>query len=129
MTFVDTNYFLRYLVDDNSLQHSVATKFFETYSKMKKSLVTSALVFFEVFWVLTRYYQKPKLETIEIMQRLLSKMAFIKFDAKEILIKSLDRAAKGVISLEDCFNLEWAIAKDIKNLASFDKKLIREWKQ
>jgi len=127
MIFVDTNYFLRYLVDDNSTQHFETVKFFEKYSKKKKSLSTSVIVFFEIFWTLTNYYQRPKSEAIEILQKLVSKMAFIRFEKKEILEKSLDRAQKGTIGLEDCYNLEWANANDITDIASFDKKLVREW--
>jgi|CXWL01.1.fsa_nt_gi predicted nucleic acid-binding protein len=127
MTFVDTNYFLRYLIDDRSPQHLEATKFFEIGSNRKKMFVTSTLVFFEIYWVLISYYQKPKLETIEILQRLLSKLAFIRFEAKEVLAQSVERALGGIISFEDCFNLEWAKAQEIKDIASFDKKLIREW--
>ena len=126
MTFVDTNYFLRYLIDDGSPQHTMAVEFFERGSKSKKLLATSVLVFFEISWTITSFYQKSDLETIEIMKRLL-KMAFVKFEQKEILESALERASKGIISLEDCFNLEWSIVKKIKDIASFDKKFVREW--
>lgn len=126
MIFVDTNYFLRYLIDDGSQQHIQAIEFFKTNSKKKKLLTTSSLVFFEVFWNLTSFYQKSDLEAVEIMKRLL-KMAFISFEAREIFGQSLDRATRGAISLEDCFNLEWARASGVKDVASFDKKLILEW--
>lgn len=127
MIFVDTNYFLRYLIDDGSPQHKIATEFFEVGSKKKKLLVTSTLVFFEIFWTISSFYQKSDQETVEIMKKLL-KMAFIKFETREILVKALERASNSVISFEDCFNLEWAKTKEIKDIASFDKKLVREWK-
>ncbi len=126
MIFVDTNYFLRYLIDDGSSQHEKATNFFELNAKKKKSLGTSVLVFFEVFWTITSFYKKSDLEGVEIMKRLLT-MAFIKFEARDILLKSLNRATEGIISLEDCFNLEWAKYGKIETFATFDKKLIREW--
>lgn len=126
MIFVDTNYFLRYLIDDGSPQHCQATEFFQLNAKKKNSLTTSTLVFFEVFWTITSYYQKSDLETVEIMKNLL-KMAFINFEAKEILAKSLERASLGVISFEDCFNLEWAKIKKVTAIASFDKKLVKVW--
>lgn len=129
MIFVDTNYFLRYFVDDGSIQHSETINFFEFHSKRKNLLTTSVVVFFETFWTLTSHYKKSKQEAIGILQKLISKMAFIKFDSKEILARSLERAAGGEISLEDCFNLEWAKSHEIKDLASFDKKLVREWKK
>lgn len=127
MIFVDTNYFLRYLVDDGSPQHLETINFFEFHSKRKNLLTTSVVVFFEIFWTLTSHYQKSKQEAIGILQKLISKMAFIKFDSHEILANSLERAARGVISLEDCFHLEWARTKGVKDIASFDKKLTREW--
>lgn len=129
MIFVDTNYFLRYLVDDGSTQHLETINFFEFHSKRKNLLTTSVVVFFEIFWTLTSHYKKSKQEAIGILQKLMSKMAFVEFDSKKILDRSLGRAARGVIGLEDCFNLEWAKAKEITDIASFDKKLVREWKQ
>lgn len=128
MIFVDTNYFLRFLIDDGSKHHRMAVEFFEKESKRKKSLAASIVVFFEIFWMMRRFYKRIDLEAIEIMKRLL-RMAFIEFEAKEILEKALDRAAGGIISLEDCFNLEWAKAKGIRDIATFDKKMIREWKK
>lgn len=126
MIFIDTNFFLRYLIDDGSPQHQKAVGFFEEGSKKKKLLVTSALVFFETFWTITSFYRKSDQEAVEIMKQLL-KMAFVKFEKREILEKALDRSTNGVISLEDCFNLEWAKTKGIEAIASFDKKLVKEW--
>ena len=128
MIFVDTNYFLRYLIDDGSEQHSKVVDFFEKESKNKKSLATSVLVFFEIFWTITSFYKKTNLEAIEIMKRLLE-MVFVRFEEKEILEKATARATKTAISLEDCFNLEWAKANRITKVASFDRKLLREWRK
>ena len=48
MIFIDTNYFLRLLVDDNVEQHRAAQQLFDRGAGGKVSLVTSVVVFFEV---------------------------------------------------------------------------------
>ena len=50
--FVDTNYFLRYLLKDIPEQHEEAKRLFVAAADGKVELMTTSLVFFEVYWVL-----------------------------------------------------------------------------
>ena len=52
MIFIDTNYFLRFLLADISSQHNQAKTIFKQAASGKISLFTSAVVIFEIYWVL-----------------------------------------------------------------------------
>lgn len=56
MMFVDTNYFLRFLLEDNKAQAQKVKQLFETASRGEgEELTTSLVVFFEIYWVLTSF--------------------------------------------------------------------------
>ncbi len=59
MNFVDTNYFLRYLLQDISNQYTIA-----------KRLFTSSIVIFELYWVLTKYYKKSEKEVLNAIKQM-----------------------------------------------------------
>ena len=50
--FIDTNYFLRFLLNDVEHQHTEVKNLFLDASEGKADLITSTIVFFEVYWVL-----------------------------------------------------------------------------
>src|SRR3989337_3365668 len=122
MIFVDTNYFLRFLLKDNSEQYSIAKNLFLSGAKGKTELFTSLIVFFEIYWVLKSYYEKNKDELNKTLNKILN-LTFIKLAEREILTKSLKLFKTTTLSLEDCYNL--LLAKEIAtdDFASFDEKL------
>src|SRR3990167_1086604 len=88
MIFVDTNYFLRFLLKDNSEQYSIAKNLFLSGAKGKTELFTSLIVFFEIYWVLKSYYEKNKDELNKTLNKILN-LTFIVFHEKERLVNSL----------------------------------------
>ena len=122
MIFVDTNYFLRFLLKDDSLQHTKVTELFMSAARGEVALCTSVVVFFEMFWVLTRVYEKPKNEVVVILTKVL-KLSFIEFDERFLMQKALSLYKKGTIELEDYYNIAFAEFKNADTFASFDKKL------
>lgn len=128
MIFVDTNYFLRFLLRDVRNQHEEAKELFLNAADGKLKLTTSTIVFFEVYWVLNSYYEKSKLELLEILNKLL-KLQFILLNEREILEESLKIFKKSNLSIEDCYNLSFAKSNNIKIFKTFDKKLLKEFKK
>lgn len=128
MIFVDTNYFLRFLLEDNPEQYTKAKELFLEGSKGKLDLIASIIVVFEIFWVFKSYYNKTRPEIIEILQNLF-KMDFIQIENKDILYKCVELFSKTNLSLEDCYNLSFAKSKNIKEFKTFDAKLAREFKR
>ena len=51
MIFVDTNYFVRFLLRDVELQFGKARKLFEDAADGRKVLFTSTIVIFEIYWL------------------------------------------------------------------------------
>jgi len=62
MIFVDTNYFLRFLLKDIGKQHQKAKKLFEKAASGEIKLFTSMIVFFEIYWVLFSFYKRRRLK-------------------------------------------------------------------
>src|SRR3989344_5369760 len=127
MTFVDTNYFLRFLLKDNNSQHLVAKKLFLSAAKGEIDVTTSIIVFFEIYWVLKSYYEKNKDELNKTLNKILN-LTFIVFHEKERLVNSLKIYKKTTLSLEDCYNLVLAKELPVKDFASFDEKLKKYFK-
>lgn len=128
MIFIDTNYFLRFLLEDNQEQYLKAKELFLEASKGKLNLITSIIVIFEIYWVFKSYYNKSKSELIKILQNLL-KMDFIQIENKDILYKCIDLFSKANLSFEDCYNLSFAKSKNIKQFKTFDAKLAKEFRK
>lgn len=126
MIFVDTNYFLRFLFNDISEQHNVVEALFIKASEGKEKLLTSTIVFFEIYWVLSSYYGKEKLEVTKILEKLL-KFTFIELEEREILVNSLGLFKDTNLDLEDCYNLYFAKSQKIETFGTFDKKLEKEF--
>jgi predicted nucleic acid-binding protein len=128
MVFVDTNYFLRYLLNDISEQHTEAKNLFVAGSEGKIELITSLIVFFEIFWVLRSFYEVDKPQLISSLQKIL-KLSFIQLDEREILLGSLSLFERTNLDLEDCYNVYYAKSRGIKtnDFRTFDKKLEKEF--
>lgn len=121
MIFVDTNYFLRFLLKDNP-QHEIAKKLFLEAAEGKISLTASVIVFFEIYWVLSSYYNRQKKDVAETLEKIL-KLTFIKFAQRDILSESVEVFKNTTLSLEDAYNLAWAKSNNITSFKTFDVKL------
>lgn len=128
MIFVDTNYFLRFLLRDIDKQHEEAKKLFLEAAAGKIRLITSTIVFFEIYWVLHSYYGKNKEELTKTLSKVL-KLSFITLYDREILETTLELFNKNNIELEDCYNLVFIKQNKIKSLKTFDLKLAKKFTQ
>lgn len=124
--FIDTNYFLRFLLKDIENQHAQVKNLFLDASEGKAKLISSTIVFFEIYWVLVSFYNKTKDELTEALQKIL-KLTFIELAEREILSESLILFQKTNFDLEDCYNVSYAKSHGIKSFKTFDKKLEKEF--
>lgn len=99
---------------------------FKQAAEGKVKLMTDLVVVFEVYWVFTSYYQKSKQEVIHILDNILA-MSFISFEERGLMIDALGIYARSGLELEDCFHLVYLKEQGGKKLASFDKKMQREF--
>ena len=126
MIFIDTNYILRFLLNDINSQHEDAKNLFLSASEGKSALITSTTVFFEIYWVLSSYYERNKTEVANVLEKVLS-LNFIEMEERELLFKSLSLFKKINLDLEDCYNVCYAKSKGIRSFKTFDKKLDKEF--
>lgn len=122
MIFVDTNYFLRLLLKDVDDQHKKAKKVFQQAAKGEKQIFTSTIVFFEIYWVLTSFYEKNKNEVVSVLNKILA-MKFVELKEREMLLGALKLFENESIDLEDAYNLVYAQSNNASKFNTFDKKL------
>lgn len=121
MKFVDTNYFLRFLLRDNEKQHGEAKRLILEAASGKAKLVSSTIVFFEVAWVLRSVYGKDKLALADRLRKLLN--INVDFSDNRLLSDALDLFEESNLSLEDCYNIIFARDCKVAEFKTFDKKL------
>jgi len=127
MIFVDTNYFLRFLLKDIDKQHQEAKELFKDAALGEVKLFTSIIVFFEIYWVFSSFYKRNKTELTEILKNVL-KMDFIKIKERKLLQKAVEIFEESTSDLEDSFNLAYARKKEALEFKTFDKKLVRKFR-
>lgn len=128
MTFVDTNYFLRFLIHDDEKQYLVTRSLFEDGALGKVQLFTSLIVVFELKWVLSSFYRKKKQEVIDILTDILS-MRFIQLEKSDSLKEAIILFKDTNLDFEDCYNLVYARKMEADSLATFDRKLSTKFKE
>lgn len=127
MIFVDTNYFLRFILQDNKPQYLEAKKLFLEAAKGEIELITSTTVFFEIHFVFKSFYKKDKPFLVEILSKILN--LSIVFPEKQLLQISLSIYEKSVAGLEDCYNIAFSKATGVKEFRTFDIKLGKEFEK
>ena len=120
--FIDTNYFLRFLLKDDEKQFNIVYSLFQKGINGEIQLFTSVVVFFEIYWVLSSFYKKKKNKIIEFLRNIL-KLTFIDFENKIILEEAIIFFQKFNLDLEDCYNLAYAKLKKANEFNTFDKIL------
>ena len=120
--FIDTNYFLRFLLKDDEKQFNIVYSLFQKGINREIQLFTSVVVFFEIYWVLSSFYKKKKNKIIEFLKNIL-KLTFIDFENKTILEEAIIFFQKFNLDLEDCYNLAYAKLKKANEFITFDKIL------
>jgi predicted nucleic-acid-binding protein len=122
MIFVDTNYFLRFLLADNLPQYTHAKELITQASEGKKEIFTSLVVIFEIYWVMTSFYQKNKTEIAQILKDILD-LSFISLKERKVLQHAVDLYKDSSLDLEDSYNLAYAKNEKASEFRTFDVKL------
>lgn len=122
--FVDTNYFLRFLLGDEDTQSEQAKVLLLRGAKGDTELITSSLVFFELCWVFESFYGKSKVEIVSLLDDILL-MKFIDIDKREILTSAINLFKRVNLEIEDCYYLIFAKKSGVDRMATFDKKMVK----
>lgn len=126
MIFVDTNVFLRFLLEDNDKQSKEARLLFEQASEGKAIVFTSLIVFFEIYWLFKGLFKKSKEEVCMILKNLLE-MKFLIFAEHGVFERAIDIYQKTNLDLEDSYNLAYAKSNKATGFKTFDKILHKKF--
>jgi len=119
--FIDSNIFLRYLLQDNKKMYQECLHFFNCSKKSGKNIYTSSIIFTEVYWVLLKVYCLPKKEIILFLQSVLS-FKTLRFTEFFNLSLALNLLSKHNVKFIDCLiSAHSDIQKGIMALVSYDR--------
>lgn len=122
-TFVDTNIFIRFLLEDVASQQTIAKKIFEDGALGKIKLYSSLIVFFEIYWVLKSSCEIAGSDLSDKLKQIL-KLA-VKFENHELLSKSVENMNQFSFDLEDSYNASYSEIIETDKFLTFDKKLLK----
>lgn len=120
---VDTNYILRYLLNDIPSQADTVEMYFRKAKSEEIQITVPLLVFVEADFNLSQLYhfKKAKIKIVDIIYSLV-KLPYLDIEKYDLLLKSLLFYAKNNISFVDALFLTEA-KNTGKELLTFDKKL------
>ena len=118
---VDTNVFIRFLLNDIPAQVEKAEELFYKAKKGIIEIIIPEIVIFEIEFILSKYYGLPKTSIVEKINSILSQEYFT-VEYKNVFLKSIAIYQKEKLSLVDCFLLAKANIEELE-LFTFDKKI------
>ena len=118
---VDTNAFLRLLLDDFPKQADLVKGLINQAKKEQIRIIIPQIVIFEIDFILRKYYSFEKQEVINKLKSLLS-ASYFEVESISVFRNALILYKKNNVSLVDCFLVSKAEAEEA-DLFTFDKKL------
>jgi predicted nucleic-acid-binding protein len=120
MRFVDTNVFLRFLVNDLPEQADHCEAIFRKAVTGEEALYTTDMVVAEIIWVLESYYDLPRIEVRSKVEKILNTQN-LTCDNKETIIHALNLYDEKNIDYIDAYNACILKLKGIGEVYSYDK--------
>ena len=124
MRFVDTNIFLRFLVNDDPVQADACEALFRKAVAGEETLFTSEMVIAEIIWVLESYYNLEKIDVRTRMEKIINTQN-LHCPNREIIINALSIYVEKNIDYIDAYNAFILKLNRIKEIYSFDKHFDR----
>lgn len=122
---VDTNIFLRLLLDDVHEQHLEAKKFFAKARNHKVEAFIPSIIIFEINFALEKYYLLSKGIIIKSLTSIIS-AKYLKVENREVFKSAISIFEKSNISLTDAFLIAKAKSENLE-IFTFDKKLLKQF--
>lgn len=127
MRFVDTNVFLRFLVNDDPVKADACEALFRKAIAGDEVLLTSEMVIAEIIWVLESYYELGKADIRERVEKILNTQN-LECPHREIIINALSLYAEKNIDYIDAFNAVTLKRDKVAGIYSYDKHFDRiDW--
>jgi len=120
MRFVDTNIFLRFLVNDIPQQADACETIFKKAVAGEEAVYTTDMVIAEIVWVLESYYKLPRSEIRTKVEKILNTPG-LACDNSQAIIHALALYDDKGIDYVDAYNACILQAKGIDEIYSYDK--------
>lgn len=120
---IDTNAFLRWLLDDIPSQANRVERLLKDAKQRKVELVVPQIVIFELVFALEKYYRFTKQEIIAKIKSVLA-MSYLKVQNDNIFERAIDLFSQRRLAFVDSFLISFA-RQNQAELFSFDKDLMR----
>jgi len=124
MRFVDTNIFLRFMVNDDPAKADACEALFRKAIAGDETLVTSDMVIAEIIWVLESYYELKKSDIRENVEKILNTRN-LRCPNREIIISALSIYVEKNIDFIDAYNAFLLKRDKINEIYSYDKHFDR----
>lgn len=118
---VDTNFILRYLLNDNEAMFKEAKFFFDCIKLGKTKAYLEQTVFTETIFVLSKFYKVPRPEVSRVLRNLLLYKGILNSE-KEVLLEGLKLYESTELHIVDCIIAVKAKQMNIE-VATFDEEL------
>lgn len=122
MIALDTNVWVRYLVEDDPEQTERATRVIETTLDRDETIFVPLLTLAEIVWVLSARYRFPRPQIVETLEGLYQARGVV-WEDRGVVRDALDRYAEFSADLADYLMLEQALAAGCERFVSFDGDL------
>ena len=119
--FVDTNVFMRYLVNDNADHADRVEIFLEQAEKGKIKLVTGPPVFFELAWTLKSFYEMKKNEIYSCLLSIAGIPGLTVTDI-DVIIDALNMYKEHSVEFSDAYISVLSKKMNADGVATFNKK-------
>jgi len=127
MRFLDTNIFIRFLTDDVPEKADACEEIFRKAVEKQETLFTTDLVIAEIVWVLESFYELPKDEIQDKVEKILNTPNLI-CPHKDLILSALILYSEKNIDYIDAYNALILKENGIEELYSYDKHYDRiEW--
>ncbi len=123
VVILDTNGFLRLLLNDIPKQADQVEQLIEKAKKEQVKIIVPQIVLFEINFILERYYNLEKEEIIDKLKSLLS-ASYFAIESKEVFRNALVLYERHTVSFTDCFLLAFAKVENAE-LFTFDQQLLK----
>ncbi|MFH0728138.1 MAG: PIN domain-containing protein [Pseudomonadota bacterium] len=124
MRFVDTNIFLRFLVNDDPAKADACEAMFRSAIAGEETLFTSEMVIAEIVWVLESYYELKKCDIRKSVEKILNTRN-LNCPNREIIINALSLYDEKNMDYIDAYNAFVLKLHEISELYSYDKHFDR----
>ena len=119
--FVDTNIFLRYLINDNKTVSDKIEEIFKKASSGEILLITNSLVIIEIIFVLESYYDKSKKEIETAILKIMNTNGLEVKDS-DIVLDALNFYVSKNIDFVDAYNAFFMKEYSLTDILTLDKK-------